>query len=38
MQTGKILAIHGVVVEMQFGTNQIPKIYDAVIVSQKNSA
>ena len=38
MQTGKILAIHWVVIDMQFDNNQIPKIYDAVIVSSKNSA
>jgi F0F1-type ATP synthase beta subunit len=36
MNKGKITAIHGVVVEMEF--DKVPGIYEAVEVTTKNSA
>ena len=36
MNTGKIIEIRGVVVDLQFSADQTPKVYDALIIDLKN--
>ncbi len=35
MKTGKIISVRGIVVDVQFATEDLPKIYDALIIENK---